>query len=169
MAQGIWNWSDPILTTDGDDFDLDFGRGDPSRWRRLRAPLIACCVGIAVIVILTVWANAGTGSIPAAIGTIALLSIVWVVWVFVLDIAIVTARRSWRRHPVACVAAACVFLGMAGWPVVHALAVLLTSGDTGSLTAAVFNVRFVLAPLAAEVVLRGLIIVGEALGRLARR
>lgn len=169
MARGIWNWSDPILTTDADDLDFDFGRDTPSRWRRLRTPLIACCVGIAVIVILTVRANAGAGAILTIIGTIALLSIVWVVWVFVLDIAISTARKCWHGHPVACVAAACTFFWMAGWQLLRALAAFLASGDAGTFTAAIFSAEFVLAPLGALVVLRGLTLVGEALGRLMKR
>lgn len=171
MARGIWNWSDSILTADADDLDFDFdpGRDALSRRRRLRAPLITCCVGIAVIIVLTVRANVGAGAILTAIGTIALLSIVWVVWVFVLDIAISTARKCWHGHPVACVAGACTFFGMAWWPLLRALVAFLVSGDAGAFTAAVFSAEFVLAPLAALVVLKGLTLVGEALGRLMKR
>ncbi|MGN0075890.1 MAG: hypothetical protein ACI38Z_02815 [Parafannyhessea sp.] len=168
MARGIWNWNDPILTTDADDYEAAFGRDTLSGGRRPCLPLVACAAGIAVITILTIRDN-GAGGIGTVVGTIALLSIVWVVWVFVFNVVLATMRGSWGRHPIACVVAAGVFLGLAGWPLVRGLLALLAHGDVGALVSAVFSAEFVLAPLATEVVLRGLTLAGEVLGRLMKR
>lgn len=115
----------------------------------IRPLLIAIVAGIALICFVFIRRFADMGDLSEAPLVIIFYSIVWTVWISILFAAIVMGRRNWKKHPVAVIAAALLFLYLMR-PLFNDLALLIWYGEISYIP----SVKVILAPMAAEISLR---------------
>ncbi|MGN0071213.1 MAG: hypothetical protein ACI361_05155 [Atopobiaceae bacterium] len=115
----------------------------------IRPLLIAIVAGIILIWIISIKQSLELGELSEAPVGILFFSVVWTVWISILFAAIVMGRRNWKKHPVAVIAAALLFLYLMR-PLFNDLALLIWYGEINYIP----SVKVILAPMAAEIFLR---------------
>lgn len=122
----------------------------------IRPLLIAILAGILLICVIFIRRFAEMGDLSEAPLTIIFYSIVWTVWVSILFDTILIGRRNWKKHPVAVIAAAFLFLYLVR-PIVNDLALLIGYGEINYIP----SVKVILAPIAGEISLRIILFIAD--------